>query len=115
MQPYSDAAIGAHLLPQGKDIESGGRLYRAYCGPGEGFVRETGPDGKHDYAIAQVLGGKNVYYFLTPLERGRLQTLPVAFDVRGRQWFAASCGFCHSRFEHTGPFRFRDSRKLACL
>ncbi|WP_374288327.1 ammonia-forming cytochrome c nitrite reductase subunit c552 [Desulfovibrio desulfuricans] len=90
MQPYSDAAIGAHLLPQGKDIESGGRLYRAYCGPGEGFVRETGPDGKHDYAIAQVLGGKNVYYFLTPLERGRLQTLPVAFDVRGRQWFAVA-------------------------
>ena len=90
MQPYADATVGAQLAPQGKGIESGGRVYRAYCGPGQGFVRETGPDGEHDYAIAQVLGGKNVYYFLTTLERGRLQTLPLAFDVRNRQWFAVA-------------------------
>ena len=32
------------------------------------------------------LGGKNVYYFLTPMERGRLQVLPVAYDVRRNEW-----------------------------
>lgn len=101
MQPYSEAQIGSQLSPQDKDIESGGRSYRAYCGPGEGFVRETGPDGSHDYAIEQVLGGKNVYYFLTTLERGRLQTLPLAFDVRNRQWFAVAA----STARHSPHFR----------
>jgi hypothetical protein len=42
---------------------------------------------KKKYPLRYALGGKNVYYFLTPLERGRLQTLPVAYEVRTRQWF----------------------------
>ena len=42
------------------------------------------------------MGGKNVYYFLTPMERGRLQTLPVAYDVRTRKWFdTAASGVRH--------------------
>ena len=39
------------------------------------------------YPVVHALGGKNVFYFLTPLERGRLQTLPVAYDVRKKEWF----------------------------
>ena len=46
--------------------------------------------------MLHALGGKNVYYFLTPLERGRLQTLPVAYDVRTKQWFdTAASGVRH--------------------
>ncbi len=42
------------------------------------------------------MGGKNVYYFLTPLDRGRLQTLPVAYDVRTKKWFdTAASGVRH--------------------
>ena len=41
------------------------------------MVRETGPGGTRDYPIAHVMGGKNVYYLLTPLERGKLQVLPI--------------------------------------
>ena len=37
--------------------------------------------------MAQVLGGKNVYYFLTPLERGRLQVLPLGYNVHEKKWF----------------------------
>ena len=33
------------------------------------------------------MGGKNVYFLLTPYERGRLQVLPIAFDVRRRVWY----------------------------
>ena len=51
---------------------------------------------KKKYPILHALGGKNVYYFLTPLERGRLQTLPVAYDVRNKQWFdTAASGVRH--------------------
>lgn len=33
------------------------------------------------------VGGKNVIYLLASTDRGRLQTLPVAYDVRRRAWF----------------------------
>jgi hypothetical protein len=33
------------------------------------------------------MGGKNVYFLLTPHERGRLQVLPVAYDVRRKEWY----------------------------
>ena len=33
------------------------------------------------------MGGKNVYYFLTPFGRGRLQVLPVGYDLRRKEWF----------------------------
>ncbi|MBI3208850.1 MAG: tetratricopeptide repeat protein, partial [Candidatus Solibacter usitatus] len=46
-----------------------------------------GPQGTRNYEVAHVLGGKNVYYLLTPLARGRLQVLPVAFDVRTKKWY----------------------------
>ena len=46
--------------------------------------------------IEYVLGGKNVYYFLTPLEKGRLQTLPVAYDLNKKKWFdTAASGVRH--------------------
>jgi len=42
------------------------------------------------------MGGKNVCYFLTPLERGRLQVLPVAYDLRKQIWYdAAASGVRH--------------------
>jgi tetratricopeptide (TPR) repeat protein len=42
------------------------------------------------------MGGKNVYYFLTELARGRLQVLPVAYDVHKRAWYdTAASGVRH--------------------
>ena len=46
-----------------------------------GYVEERGPKGVRKLSIQHVMGGKNTYYFLTPLERGRLQTLPLAYDI----------------------------------
>ena len=85
MQPYTPEFAKANLTPQKHDLVIGKYRYRADIGPGAGWVLETGPRGrKKKYPILQALGGKNVYYFLTPLERGRLQTLPVAYDVRSQ-------------------------------
>jgi tetratricopeptide (TPR) repeat protein len=97
MQPYSDALGASTLSPQPEAITVGGSRYQAFTGPGQGFVRESGPGGERDHPITQVLGGKNVFYFLTPFERGRLQTLPIAFDVNRREWFdTAASGTRHS-------------------
>ena len=38
---------------------------------------ETGPKGTKSYPIEQVLGGKNVFYFLTPLERAGSRPCPL--------------------------------------
>ncbi|HXY39834.1 MAG TPA: tetratricopeptide repeat protein, partial [Vicinamibacteria bacterium] len=88
MRPYTPAFAREHLLPQAAPVEIQGHRYRAVVGTADDHVEETGPEGTKRYPIAQVLGGKNVAYFLTPQERGFLQTLPVAYDVRRREWFS---------------------------
>ena len=97
MQPYTAAFARANLTPQTKDLVIGKYRYRAGIGPQTGWVLETDPKGrKKKYPILHALGGKNVYYLLTPLERGRLQTLPVAYDMRTKQWFdTAASGVRH--------------------
>ena len=97
MQPYTAAFARTNLTPQTKDLVIGKYRYRADIDPKAGWVLETDPKGRRKkYSILHALGGKNVYYFLTPLERGRLQTLPLAYDVRTRQWFdTAASGVRH--------------------
>ena len=96
MQPYTPEFAAKELTPQRQDIAIGDVRYRAEIGPREGRVRARGPDGEAAYPIVHVLGGKNVYYFLTPTQRGRLQTLPVAYDVREREWYdTAGSGVRH--------------------
>ena len=97
MQPYTPKFARANLTPPKKDVTIGKYRYRADIGQKAGWVLEIDPKGKQKkYPILHALGGKNVYYFLTPLERGRLQTLPVAYDVRTKQWFdTAASGVRH--------------------
>jgi tetratricopeptide (TPR) repeat protein len=94
MQPYSAVFAKEKLTPHQGDIPIGKYKYRPDIN--EGVVIETGPKGKKKYPIAHVLGGKNVYYFLAPFKKGRLQTLPVAYDVNKKEWFdTAASGMRH--------------------
>ena len=94
MQPYTPDFAKGRLTPQQKDVVIKTYKYRADIK--EGVVIETGPKGKIKYKIEHVMGGKNVYYFLTPFKKGRLQTLPVAYDVNRKEWFdTAASGMRH--------------------
>ena len=42
---------------------------------------------QRSYPIRFALGGKYVYYFLTPFEKGKLQVLPLGYDVKKKEWF----------------------------
>jgi Flp pilus assembly protein TadD len=86
MQPYTAAFAAINLKSQRDDIRIGKYAYRAEIGAEQGWMLERGEKGQRKLPIAHVLGGKNVFYFLTPGERGRLQTLPLAFDVRRQEW-----------------------------
>ena len=96
MQPYTPKFASARLTPQQGAISIGKRGYRAEIGPGAGYLREKGPDGEHKFPIVHVMGGKNVYYLLTPMARGRLQVLPLAYDVHKKNWYdMAASGVRH--------------------
>ncbi len=87
MQPFSLELARRRLAPQTEEIRIGAYRYRAEIARGECRVLERGPEGEQAYRIQHAMGGKNIFYFLTPLDRGRLQVLPVAFDVRKKEWF----------------------------
>jgi Tfp pilus assembly protein PilF len=96
MQPYTTDFAGTNLTPQTDDIRIGKIQYRAEIEADKGWMREIGNDGEKTYPMLHALGGKNVYYFLTPYKRGRLQILPVAYDVNKKQWFdTAASGVRH--------------------
>ncbi|MCP4454108.1 MAG: ammonia-forming cytochrome c nitrite reductase subunit c552, partial [Planctomycetes bacterium] len=96
MQPYTEPFAQANLTEHADPITVGAFQYQAAIGPDLGLVLETGPEGIKKYPIEQVLGGKNVYYFLTPWLRGRLQTLPLAYNVNTKSWFdTAESGVRH--------------------
>ncbi|MCX7045685.1 MAG: multiheme c-type cytochrome, partial [Candidatus Sumerlaeota bacterium] len=86
MQTYAGAMVRAPISRATTDVMIGQYQFRPEITSATGYVQETGPHGKKRYAMLYTLGGKNVYYFLTPVERGRLQVLPIAFDMRRRQW-----------------------------
>jgi len=51
-------------------------------------ISEADSSGKiSEFEIVHALGGKNLFYFLTPLERGKLQVLPLAYDTVNGYWY----------------------------
>jgi len=99
MQPYTPELAKAKLTPQQAEIVAG--KYRFQADIRKGAVSERTAKGEKEYPIVQAMGGKNVFYFLTPLERGWLQVLPVAYDVRRHEWFDTTA----SAMRHFGDRR----------
>jgi tetratricopeptide (TPR) repeat protein len=83
VRPYS-AELGAREFePLTGEIRVGEEGYQVELDAGRVVVSGT----NRTYAIEQVVGGRDVIYLLTPLERGRLQVLPLGYDVRRKEWF----------------------------
>ena len=99
MQPYTAELARTQLTPQKSEIVAGKYRFRADIQ--KGTVTERSPEGEKQYPIVQAMGGKNVFYFLTPLERGWLQVLPVAYDMRRKEWFDTTA----SAMRHFGDRR----------
>jgi tetratricopeptide (TPR) repeat protein len=109
MQPYRPEFASSALIAPAGPITIGERAYRVEFGSRQAWVVERSTEGEKRYEIAHVLGGKNVYYFLTPLERGRLQVLPLAYDVRRKVWYdTAASGVRHFPDRADSPLEWRD-------
>jgi tetratricopeptide (TPR) repeat protein len=109
MQPFDEEFAATEVDPLAKALTVGRADYLVEIEGGRGVVVEKRSEGESRHRILHALGGKNVYYFLTELERGRLQVLPVAFDVRTRSWFDAPSSMLR-HFDRTPdePVHWRD-------
>jgi len=100
MQPYTPGFARDFLAPQTNWVKIGDYRFKAHVEGKLGWVAEEGPEGDKRYPILHAMGGKNLFYFLTPMEKGKLQVLPVAFDVRTRQWYDTTASMV--RHVHVG-------------
>jgi tetratricopeptide (TPR) repeat protein len=91
MQPYTRAFADKELSPQKAAINIENSSFRFDAA--KGMVVESFGKNKKQYPIKHVMGGKYVYFFLTPLERGRLQVLPISYDARSRTWYDTTASF----------------------
>jgi tetratricopeptide (TPR) repeat protein len=109
MQPFTAELFQTKLAVQAGSLVIEGSRYRVEFDDGKGWVSESGSEGNRRYPITHALGGKNVYYFLTPMDRGRLQVLPLAFDVHKETWFdTAASGIRHFRDIEEDPVGWKD-------
>ena len=99
MQPVTEAFASQALTPQTNAIKIGKHRFRADTAAR--VIREEDPGGAKSYPMVHALGGKNIYYLLTPLERGRLQVLPLAYDVQSKEWINAGASMVRHFAEGT--------------
>jgi tetratricopeptide (TPR) repeat protein len=69
-------------------LEIHGIASRFYRKDGRFFVHTQGPDGKMgDYEITHTFGWYPLQQYLVPFPGGRLQCLPLAWDVKEKKWY----------------------------
>ena len=110
MQPFTAQLFQTELAPQETDLVIGEFKYRVELDGENGWMQESSTGGNsRRYPIIHAMGGKYVYYFLTPLDRGRLQVLPLAYDMREKSWFdMAASGIRHFQDIEEEPIGWKE-------
>ena len=87
MQAFS-GAFARTLVPMEEKMEIRGNQFIIELNASGGVMRQTDPDGvEKTYPVLHALGGKNVFFFLVPLEQGKLQVAPLAYHVHKKIWY----------------------------
>ncbi len=88
MQPVNAGFIKEYHLPDSEPMEVEGKLYQVVFGDSTMTMCEKEGDKLvNTYQATWSLGGRNVFCFLVPLEKGKLQTIPLAYDMNRDTWF----------------------------
>lgn len=87
MQPITSRFIAEKITLGQDEIFMEEAWYKAIADDSILFIQERKNDSIKQYEVLWALGGKNVYYFLTPWKGGRLQTLPLAYNVNTKTWY----------------------------
>jgi Flp pilus assembly protein TadD len=87
MQAFS-GAFARTLVPMDEPLKIGGVEFKVDLTASGGVMHQISADGsKKTYPILHALGGKNVFFFLVPLEKGKLQVAPLAYHVHDKIWY----------------------------
>ena len=87
MQPLTSEFLKNENLPESEDIALEDKLYKITLGDSTMTMIEKDGENIKNYEVVWVLGGKNVFYFLTHLEKGKLQTIPLAYNLNSKTWY----------------------------
>jgi len=91
MQPVADVLNNHELILPNTSFKVGDNWFRIHIDGDSLYMIE----GKHEntqeaintYTAKWALGGRNIYYFLTPFPGGKLQTMPLAYDINRKEWY----------------------------
>ena len=115
----TDEFVKTNLPTHDNYIEIEGAKYRADIE--NKVIIEENQQGTKTYPMKYAVGGKNVFYLITELDGGRMQTLPLAYDIILKQWYdMAKSGVRHSHEFNDAPYHWKDypytfnSRCYAC-
>jgi tetratricopeptide (TPR) repeat protein len=88
MQHINADFIREYHLPDSEPMEVEGKLYQVVFDDSTMTMYEKKGDKLlNTYQATWSLGGRNVFCFLVPLEKGKLQTIPLAYDMNRDTWF----------------------------
>ena len=87
MQPMNAGFIKTENLPVSEEFALEGKTYKITFGDSTMTMIEKDGENIVNYDVVWVLGGINVYYFLTPLGKGKLQTIPLAYNLNTKKWY----------------------------
>jgi tetratricopeptide (TPR) repeat protein len=90
MQPVNEQFVANEVLAseEWQGVENG--EFRILKNNGKLIFEERIGKKVTKHEAVHALGGKNIYYFLTPLDKGKLQVLPLAFDIKRKEWYNTS-------------------------
>ncbi len=102
MEAFS-ARLVQSLTPMTEPLKIGNEEFIVVFDEQGGVLRGTLADGtRKEWRIRHSFGGRNVRYFLIPMEKGKLQVAPLAYYVHSGQWYDAT-GSMVRDFQDGGP------------
>ncbi len=88
MMPVNAEFIAKHQLPNSQPVDVEGNMFTVEFRDSTVVMHEKdGDELVKTYEVIWAMGGHNVYCFLTPFEKGKLQNIPLAYDANKKEWF----------------------------
>jgi tetratricopeptide (TPR) repeat protein len=87
MQPVNGLFLTTENITNSEVFTLEGKTYQITIEDSALVMIETSEGKSQKYDLVWALGGKNVFYFLTAMENGKLQTVPLAYDLKTHGWY----------------------------
>ncbi len=102
MEAFS-ARLVKTLTPMKEPMKIGSEEFIVVFDDQGGVLKGTFEDGtQKEWRIRHSFGGRNVRYFLIPMDKGKLQVAPLAYYVHSGKWYDAT-GSMVRDFQDEGP------------